>query len=64
MTAALILGAKTYEVEPGISVRSALERISIPSESVLAIVDGKQIFDSQIIQEGDVIKLVYVISGG
>ena len=64
MNARIVLGAKTYEVEPGVSIGSALEMISVPSESVLAILNGEMAPESQIIQDGDQIKLVFVISGG
>jgi len=64
MTAKLILRNKEYEVKAGTTVRHALEKIGVNSESVLATHDGVLITDDEIILEGEVIKLVAVISGG
>jgi sulfur carrier protein ThiS len=64
MTVKLILRDKEYEVKPGMSVRHALEKIGVNSESVLATRDSELITDDEILHEGDVIKLVAVISGG
>jgi len=64
MTVKLILRDKEYEVKSGTTVRHALEKIGVNSESVLATRDGELITDDEILREGDVIKLVAVISGG
>jgi len=64
MTAKLILRNKEYEVKSGTTVRHALEKIGVNAETVLATRDSVLITDDEIIQEGEVIKLVAVISGG
>jgi sulfur carrier protein ThiS len=64
VTVKLILRDKVYEAKSGMSVRHALEKIGVNSESVLATRDGELITDDEILHEGDVIKLVAVISGG
>lgn len=64
MTARLILRGKEFEVKSGITVQNALKKAGINSESVLATRDGELITDDEILREGDVIKLVEVISGG
>lgn len=64
MTVKLILREKEYEVKSGTSVRHALEKIGVNSESVLATREGVLITDDEILHEGEVIKLVAVISGG
>ena len=64
MTVKLILRDKEYELKPGTTVRHALEKIGVNSESVLATREGELITDDEILHEGDVIKLVAVISGG
>ena len=46
------------------TVRKALQKISIEPDSVLATRDGELITDDEIIKEHDVIKLIPVISGG
>ncbi len=60
----LILRDKVYEVRPGMDLLAALEKCGILSESVIAARDGELILDDEILKEGDVIKLVAVISGG
>jgi sulfur carrier protein len=64
MTAILILRHKEYEVKHGSTVRIALQRIGIEPDTVLATRQNELITDDEIIREGDVIKLVSVISGG
>ena len=60
----LILREKEYEVRPGMDLLAALEKCGILSESVIATRDGELILDDEILNNGDVIKLVAVISGG
>jgi len=60
----LILRAKEYEVKPGMTLLSALEKSDIIPESVIATRDGEIILEDEILKDGEVIKLVQVISGG
>ncbi len=60
----LILREKEYEVKPGMTLLSALQKVSIVPESIIATRDGEMILDDEILRDGDVIKLVAVISGG
>lgn len=60
----LILRDKEYEVKPGMTLLSALEKCGILSESVIATREGELILDDEILKDGEVIKLVAVISGG
>ncbi len=55
---------KEYEVKPGMTLLSALQKINIIPESVIATRDGEMILDDEILRNGDVVKLVAVISGG
>jgi len=64
MTVKLILRDKTYELKPGMTLRSCLEKINIEPESVLAVRDGVLITDDEILKDGEMVKLVAVISGG
>ena len=43
---------------------SALQKISVVPESVIATRDGEMILDDEILKDGDVVKLIAVISGG
>ena len=64
MAVKLILRDNEYEVKPGMTLLSALNKINIVPESVIATRDGEMILDDEILRNGDVIKLVAVISGG
>ena len=60
----LILRNKEYEVKPGMTLLSALQKINVLPESVIATREGEMILDDEILKDGEVIKLVAVISGG
>lgn len=64
MAVKLILRDREYEVKPGMTLRSALEKIEVSPESVLATRNGEMITDDNILQDGEVIRLIAVISGG
>lgn len=64
MPVKLILRGQEYEVRAGMTVRHALGKIDVEPEEVIATRDGELITDDEILQEGDVIRLVAVISGG
>lgn len=53
-----------YEVRPGMTLLAALKKIDILPESVLATREGELIEEDEILKDGQVIKLVAVISGG
>jgi sulfur carrier protein ThiS len=55
---------KTWEVKPGSTVRHIIEKAGLNPESILAVRDGKLISDATLTRDGDVIKLVAVVSGG
>ncbi len=60
----LILRNKEYEVKPGMTLLSALQKINVVPESVIATRGGEMILEDEILMEGDVVKLIAVISGG
>jgi sulfur carrier protein ThiS len=64
MPATLILREKQYEVRHGMTVRDALLRLDILPETVLPTRQGELITDDVLLQDGDVIRLIAVISGG
>ena len=64
MSAKLILRDKEYEVHAGITVKQALKQIGVLPETVLPIRNGELITEDERLKEGDVIRLVAVISGG
>jgi len=64
MTVKLVLREKEYEVKPGMTLLDSLKRINILSESVIATREGEMILDDEILKDGEVVKLIAVISGG
>ncbi|MBU2610609.1 MAG: MoaD/ThiS family protein [Chloroflexi bacterium] len=60
----IILRNQEYEVRPGMTLLSALQKIGILPEVVLATRQGELIEEDEILREGETIKLVAVISGG
>ncbi len=64
MTVKLVLRGKEYEVRPGMTLLDSLKKIDVLSESVIAVRDGEMILDDEILKDGEVVKLVAVISGG
>jgi len=64
MPVKLILRDKEYEVKPGMTLLSALQKNNILPESVIATRAGEMILEDEILKDGDVIKLIAVISGG
>ena len=60
----LTLRDKEYEIKPGMTLLSALHKSDIVPESVIATRDGEMILEDEILKDGDVIKLISVISGG
>jgi sulfur carrier protein ThiS len=64
MAARLRLREKEFEVPSGMTVRDALLRVGLEPESVLPTRDGELITDDEHLREGELIRLVAVISGG
>jgi len=64
MTVKLVLRDKEYEVKPGMTLLDSLKKINVLSESVIATKDREMILDDEILKDGDVVKLIAVISGG
>ena len=64
MPVKLILRNKEYEVKAGMALLDALKKCDIIPESVIATREGELITEDEILKDGEVIKLVAVISGG
>ena len=60
----LILRNKEFEVKPGMTLLSFLQKINVLPESVIATRSGEMILEDEILKDGDVVKLIAVISGG
>ena len=64
MTVKLILRDKEFEVRPGMTLLASLQKIQILPEAVLATREGEMILEDEILKDGQVVKLISVISGG
>jgi sulfur carrier protein ThiS len=64
MEAVMRLRADEYKIRPGMTVRDAMLQNDILPESVIPTRDGEMITDDELVREGDLIRLVSVISGG
>jgi sulfur carrier protein ThiS len=60
----LVLREKEYKIKGGTTLLAALEKADILPESVIATREGEMILEDEILRDGDVVKLVAVISGG
>jgi sulfur carrier protein len=64
MPTRLILRDEEFEVRSGMTVRSALLKLGLSPEAILATREGVLLTDDEIIKEGEEIRLIAVISGG
>jgi len=64
MSVKLVLRDKEYEVKSGMTLLDSLKKINVLSESVIATRNEEMILDDEILKDGDVVKLIAVISGG
>ncbi len=64
MPATIVLRTQRFEVRHGMTIRDALKRLDILPETVLATRENQLVTDDVVLQDGDVIRLVAVISGG
>ena len=55
---------KEWEVKAGSTVRHIVTKSGLNPESILAVRNGKLINDATLTENGDVIRLVSVVSGG
>jgi sulfur carrier protein ThiS len=55
---------RTWEAKAGSTVRHLIKQAGLNPESVLAVRDGKLINEATLTKDGEVIKLVAVVSGG
>ena len=55
---------KEWEIRSGMTVRAAIEKVGLDPYAVLALRNRKLINDQTLIESGDEIRLVNVISGG
>lgn len=64
MTATLIWRSKEYVVKTPVSVQEALAQLHLDTEAHLVMRSGELIHEDEILQEGDVVRLLPVMIGG
>lgn len=64
MPVKLLFRGQEFNVKPGMSLRDSLLKIDLIPESVLGTRDGELITDDVILHDGEIVKLIAVISGG
>lgn len=64
MTVKLVLRDKVMEVKPGMNLLDSLKKAGILPESVIASRNGELILEDEILNDGEEVKLIAVISGG
>jgi sulfur carrier protein ThiS len=64
MTVKLVFRGKEIEVKPGMTLLDSLKKAAILPEGVIAMRSGEMILEDEILKDGEVIKLIAVISGG
>jgi sulfur carrier protein ThiS len=55
---------KEWEVRAGMTVRDAILKLGLDPHAVLAVREGKLINEATIVEDGETIRLIAVISGG
>jgi sulfur carrier protein ThiS len=60
----LVFRKQEFEVRPGMALIDALKKIHILPEVVIATRNNEIITEDEILADGDVVKLIGVISGG
>ncbi|MBO9360979.1 MAG: MoaD/ThiS family protein [Thermoflexus sp.] len=60
----LIYRDQVFEVPAGLTVREAMKQAGLSPEITLAVREGKLLHENTVLQDGDEVRLVAVISGG
>jgi sulfur carrier protein ThiS len=64
MAVKVIIRQEEHEVPGPVTVGEALRRLGLPPESYLVLRDGILLDETEILNDGETIRLVGVISGG
>ena len=64
MSVKIVYRKNEYTVESGITIKHLLLRLEIPLGSVIPTRHGKLVEEDEILEDGDIIRLVPVITGG
>ncbi len=64
MPITLIVRKKEYQLDGTLTVKEALEKLELSPETHLVVRDGQLLNEREPLKDGDVVKVVPVISGG
>jgi sulfur carrier protein len=64
MTVTLTLRKKEYQIKGNVTLKQALQKLNLTSETHLVIRNGELLTKKELLEDGDVVNLVAVISGG
>ncbi|MBE3143692.1 MAG: hypothetical protein IMZ61_07195 [Planctomycetes bacterium] len=64
MAVALTLRKKEYQIEGNDTVKQVLEKVNLTPDTHLVIHKGELLTENELLTDGDVVKLVVVISTG
>jgi sulfur carrier protein ThiS len=60
----IVLRKQEFEVHAGMTLLSALQKVNILPEGIIAVRNGELIEEDEVLKDGDVIRLISAISGG
>ena len=60
----LMFRQHSWEVKPGMTIDAALKKLDIDPEAVLPTIKDTLVTTDYILKDGEVVKLVAVVSGG
>lgn len=55
---------KNWDLKGGLTARAAIEKVGLDPEAVLVVRNDQLITDDTVLEEGDEVRLIAVISGG
>ncbi len=64
MPVKFMLRKQEYELEGTIRVKEALKELGLSLEAYFVVKDGELLNENDVLRNGDVVKIVSVISGG
>ncbi len=60
----LVFRQHSWEVKPGMTIDAALKKLDIDPEAVLPTIQDTLVTADYILKDGEIVKLVAVVSGG
>ncbi len=64
MAIKITLRSQEYDLPPNQTVRQAVESLGLQPEAYIAVRQGELITEDEVLHDGDIVKLVAVVSGG